>query len=217
MYTHTTEHVKYCVMHPDCQVTVIADPLLTVSLPPHLTAWTGMDALTHAIEAYSVDSFHPMCDGIALESMRMITESLPLAVTDGENLEARSQMLVASSMAAVAFQKGLGAVHGLSEPIGAVYDTQHGLTNAVLLPYVLRANRNAIEPKCELIARYLGLPGASVDGYQAVLDWVDSMCERLEIPSSLKEIGKFYRLCYMYTSCSCTLCYMYTIYTAVQY
>ena len=130
-----------------------------------------------------------MCDGIALESIRLIAEWLPVAFADGKNLEARSHMLVASSMAAVAFQKGLGAVHGLSEPIGAVYDTQHGLTNAVLLPYVLRANQHAIEAKCELIARYLALPGAPGNEYGAVLDWVESLCNQLEIPHSLKEIG----------------------------
>jgi len=197
MITDTQELVKVCVTHPACDITVLADPLLTVSLPPHLTAWTGMDALTHALEAYFVAEYHPMCDGIALEAMRLIDAWLPKAVADGTDVEARSNMMAASSMAAVAFQKGLGAVHGLSEPIGAVADTQHGLTNAIVLPHVLRANRPAVRDKCDLAARYLGLPppppayGAPGDapGFEAVCCWVDRLLTQLDVPGSLADIG----------------------------
>jgi alcohol dehydrogenase class IV len=194
MYTDTTAKIKLCVAHADCTVTAIVDPLLTLSLPANLTAWTGMDALTHAIEAFSVDSFHPMCDGIALQSLLMIDKWLPIAYADGANVEARAQMLTASSMAAVAFQKGLGATHGLSEPIGAVFNTQHGLTNAIVLPHVLRANRPAIEAKCDLLARYLNLPPAPAGygaggGFGAVCFWVDTMSTELNIPASLADIG----------------------------
>jgi alcohol dehydrogenase class IV len=199
MVTDTSAHVKWCVAHPTMSLTVIADPELTLSLPPHLTAWTGMDALTHALEAYCVDSYHPQCDGIALESLRMVHEWLPVAFADGSNIQARSQMQAASMMAAVAFQKGLGAVHGISEPIGAVHNTQHGLTNAVLLPHVLRVNRPAIESKCDTVAQALSLPsppasynapGADGDsGFYRVCYWVDSMCARLKIPRDLAAVG----------------------------
>lgn len=194
MYTDTTSKIKLCVAHTDCRVSAVVDPMLTLSLPANLTAWTGMDALTHAIEALSVDSFHPMCDGIALQSLLMIDKWLPVAYADGNNIEARAQMLTASSMAAVAFQKGLGATHGLSEPIGAVFDTQHGLTNAIVLPHVLRANRLAIDNKCDLLARYLNLAPAPAEygatgGFGAVCYWVDSMSLKLNIPTSLAEIG----------------------------
>ena len=174
---------------------MVADPNTTLTLPPKLTAWTGMDALTHAIEALSVDCYHPMCDGIALEALRLIQAWLPTAVADGSNLDARAHMLAASSMAAVAFQKGLGATHGLSEPIGAVHNSQHGLTNAIILPHVLRANRAAIELKCELIANYLALPPPPAGycegdgGYERVCAWVDAISEIIEIPTSLAEIG----------------------------
>mmetsp|Transcript_31128 Transcript_31128/g.104014 ORF Transcript_31128/g.104014 Transcript_31128/m.104014 type:complete len:302 (-) Transcript_31128:53-958(-) len=197
MYTDTSRRVKFCVAHPGCtaQIHVIADPLLTLSLPPTLTAWTGMDAVTHAIEALSVDSYHPMCDGIALESLRLMHTWLPPAVADGSDVAARSHMLAASAMAAVAFQKGLGAVHGLSEPVGAVHNSQHGLTNAILLPHVLRANRAAIEPKMDLAATYLGLPPpppgyATTDGgFERVAAWLDTLAEQLQIPATLAEIG----------------------------
>eukprot|EP00929_Paragymnodinium_shiwhaense_P056787 TRINITY_DN28435_c0_g1_i1.p1 TRINITY_DN28435_c0_g1~~TRINITY_DN28435_c0_g1_i1.p1 ORF type:complete len:433 (-),score=24.12 TRINITY_DN28435_c0_g1_i1:221-1519(-) len=195
MYTDTTRGVKICATHPDFNLSVIADPYLTKSMPPHITAWTGMDALTHAIEAYSVPEFHPMCDGIAVEALQLMKEWLPLAVREGENLEARSNMMAASSMAAVAFQKGLGAVHGLSEPIGAVYNTQHGLTNAMILPHVLRRNRPMIESKITKLARCLSLetPPASYHpaptGFEAVAYWIDSLLQEFRIPHTLEEIG----------------------------
>jgi alcohol dehydrogenase class IV len=190
MYTDSSKHVKFCVSHADCKLTAVLDPELTRTLPANLTAWTGMDALTHALEALSVDSYHPMCDAIALESMRLIQLWLPVAYKDGNNMEARTQMLAASSMAAVAFQKGLGAAHGLSEPIGAVHDTHHGLTNAVLLPYVLHLNRPVIEAKCEHVARYLDLPRTSSgSGFDAVAAWVEKLSNELDVPKSLADIG----------------------------
>ena len=203
MVTDTTKKIKICVAHPDLVTHVVMDPKLTLTLPATLTAWTGMDALTHALEALSVDMYHPMCDGIALEALRLIQTWLPVAFREGStSLEARSQMLAASCMAAVAFQKGLGATHGLSEPIGAVHNTQHGLTNAIVLPVVLRANRKAIESKMELVSRYLSLPqppasylggssgGHNKDGgFERVCFWVDSLSEALNIPTSLRSIG----------------------------
>jgi len=198
MYTDTAAGIKRCACHPACAVTVLADPELTLSLPPHLTAWTGMDALTHALEALFVDAYHPMCDAVAIEAARAVRDWLGAAYArGGTDVEARSQMMAASSMAAVAFQKGLGATHGLSEPLGAVYDVQHGLANAVLLPYVLVLNRHAIEGKCALLARALQLPtggagggdGGDAAAFDAVLDWVLALGAELRIPRSLAEIG----------------------------
>jgi len=188
MYTVTADGEKACVAHPECVVEAILDPELTLSLPSHLTAYTGMDALTHAIEALCVDMYHPMCDGISLEAIRIIYEFLPKAYYHGDDIEARSQMLTGSAMAAVAFQKGLGAVHGLSEPIGAVFDTQHGLANAVILPYVMMANRDIIGHKCELIASYLNLPG-SESGFEKVMKLVIDMRTLLKIPNTLNDLG----------------------------
>ncbi len=165
---------------------VIADPAITTGLPPHVTAATGMDALSHNLEAYSSPLYHPMGDGIALEGMRLVKEWLPAAVSDGNNLEARAHMLIASSMGATAFQKGLGAMHSLSHPCSSVLHTHHGLTNAVVMPYVLVFNRAAIEDKMAALARFLDLPKPSFDG---VLDWVMSLREDIGIPNTLKDIG----------------------------
>jgi len=165
---------------------VIGDPALTVGLPPSLTAATGMDALSHCLEAYCVPDYDPMADGMALEGMRMIAEWLPAAVADGSNLEARAHMLAAAMIGAAAFRKGLGAMHALSHPIGAMYDTHHGLTNAVLMPYVLGFNRMGIEPKMERLARFLALPSPSFD---AIMTWVLDLRRRLGIPQTLTEIG----------------------------
>jgi alcohol dehydrogenase class IV len=160
--------------------------MLTVGLPPHLTAATGMDALSHCLEAYCVPDYDPMADGMALEGMRLIAEWLPAAVSDGGNLEARTQMLAAAMIGAAAFRKGLGAMHALSHPIGAIYDTHHGLTNAVLMPYVLMFNRAAIEAKMERLARLLALPAPSFD---AVLTWILDLRRQLAIPHGLAAIG----------------------------
>src|SRR5215468_1072149 len=165
---------------------VIGDPALTVGLPPHLTAATGMDALSHCLEAYCVPDYDPMADGMALEGMRLIAEWLPVAVSDGGNLEARTQMLAAAMIGAAAFRKGLGAMHALSHPIGAIYDTHHGLTNAVLMPYVLLFNRTALGAKMERLARFLGLSAPTFD---AVLTWILDLRRQLGIPHDLAAIG----------------------------
>lgn len=179
--------VKVIIFHPRMMpATVIADPELTLGLPTKITAATGMDALTHCIEAYSVPIFHPMADGIALNGMHLIQHALPVACQDGSNVEARSKMLSAASMGAVAFQKGLGGVHAIAHAVGGLYDTHHGLTNAVLLPYVLSFNRDAIEEKVPLLAQTLNLPRHNFAG---VLDWVQEFREDLCIPASLSEIG----------------------------
>lgn len=165
---------------------VILDAELTVGLPPKITAATGMDALSHNLEAYCSPFFHPMAAGIALEGMRLVKEYLPQVVADGSDLQARQQMLVASSMGATAFQGGLGAMHALAHPLGALYDVHHGLLNAILMPYVLKANQEAVAPRLEALARYLGLPQT---GAGAVLDWVLALRQTVGIPHTLAEIG----------------------------
>ena len=152
-----------------CPRIVIADPETTVGLPPFLTAATGFDALAHCFEAYCAPGFHPLSDGIALEGLRLIKEYLPRAYRNGADIEARSRMLAAASMGATAFQKGLGAVHSISHPIGALYDTHHGLTNGVVLPYVMEFNRGAIEERMKLLARFLDLQKPGFDG---VMEWM---------------------------------------------
>jgi alcohol dehydrogenase class IV len=165
---------------------VIADPALTLGLPANLTAWTGMDAFAHCLEAYLAPGFHPYADGIALEGMRLIKRNLPAAHADGADLAARAAMLAASQMGSTAFQKGLGAIHSLSHPIGAAYDTHHGLTNAVVMPYVLAFNRAAITEKAAHIARVLDLARPGFDG---LLDFVLDLRRRLGIPATIAALG----------------------------
>ncbi len=185
--TDEATHVKKIIFHPKMMPgIVISDPELTVGLPPHVTAATGIDAYVHSFEAYCAPGFHPMAEGIALEGMRLVKEYLPRAFKDGKDIEARGQMLAAASMGAAAFQKGLGGVHALAHPIGAVYDTHHGLTNAVLLPYVMVHNKAAIADRMNLLARVLDLPGG---GFDAVLKWTLDFRAALKIPHTLKEIG----------------------------
>jgi alcohol dehydrogenase class IV len=180
------EQVKKIIFHPKMLPgIVIMDPELTVGLPPHVTAATGMDALSHCIEAYCAPGFHPMADGIAAEGVKLIREWLPKAMEDGADIDARGHMLVAASMGATAFQKGLGGMHALSHPIGALFGSHHGLTNAVLMPYVLAFNRPAIEERIVRLAGYVGLQRASFDAF---LDWVVETRERLGIPHSLAEL-----------------------------
>lgn len=169
-------------MLPGC---VILDPELTVGLPAGLTAATGMDALSHNLEAFCSPVFHPMAEGIAVEGIRLIKEYLPSVVEDGSKLAAREQMLVASSMGATAFQRGLGGMHALAHPLGAIYDVHHGMLNAILMPYVLVANRDAIAKPIERLARYLDLP-ADMDGF---LQWVLDFRSQLGIPENLAAIG----------------------------
>ena len=181
------EPVKRIIFHPAMMPgRVILDPVLTVGLPTPLTAAVGMDALSHCLEAFSSPVFHPLAQGIALEGMRLVREALPAAVADGTDLAARARMQVAASMGSTAFQKGLGAMHSLSHPCGAVLDTHHGLTNAVVMPYVLDFNRPAIEDRMAALARYLDLPDPTFD---AVLDWVLGLRERIGIPHTLADIG----------------------------
>jgi alcohol dehydrogenase class IV len=185
--TDIADHTKKIIFHPRMMPgIVIEDPELTVGLPPKVTAATGMDALSHCLEAYCSPFYHPLAEGIAVEGMRLIKEWLPVAVRDGKNIEARSHMLIASSMGATAFQKGLGAMHSLSHPCGANLNTHHGLTNAVVMPYVLVWNRHAIEEKLARLAAYLGLEQHSFGG---VLDWVLDMRRAIGIPNTLADIG----------------------------
>src|SRR5215213_8437597 len=158
--THPQTHEKKIIFHPALMPKVaILDPEVTVGLSPKLTAATGMDALAHCLEAYCAPSWHPLAEGIAVEGIRLVKDALPRAYAQGGDLDARGRMLAAAAMGATAFQKGLGAVHSLSHPIGAIYDTHHGMTNAVVMPYVLVFNRPAIEPKIERLAAWLGIAG----------------------------------------------------------
>ena len=178
---------KKIIFHPRMlPAIVISDPELTLGLPPQLTAATGMDALAHSLEAYCAPGLHPMADGIALEGLRLVRDWLPTAVADGANLEARAYMMAAASMGAVAFQKGLGAIHALSHPLGAVFDVHHGLANAVVMPYVLAFNREAIADRLARLARYLDLAEPSFD---AVMDWVLSLRTEIGIPDTLADLG----------------------------
>jgi alcohol dehydrogenase class IV len=165
---------------------VILDPELTIGLPAGVTAATGMDALSHNLEAYCSPLFHPMAEAIGLEGMRLIKAYLPRAVADGNDLEARLKMLVASSMGATAFQRGLGAMHALAHPLGALYDAHHGTLNAVLMPYVLKANRTSIEDRMDVLARYLQLPTPGFDG---VMEWVLTLRSDMGIAHTLAELG----------------------------
>ena len=185
--TNEKTHTKTIIFHPKMMPgIVICDPALVVGLPPHLTAATGMDALAHCLEAYCAPGFHPLADGIAVEGMRLIKDWLPVAVREGANLTARSHMMAAAAMGATAFQKGLGAIHSLSHPVGAVYDTHHGLTNAVFMPYVLVFNRPAIEEKIIRLARYLGFAKPS---FESVLEWTLTLRKEFNIPHTAKELG----------------------------
>ena len=185
--TREDTHEKCIVFHPRMLPgQVIADPELTLGLPANLTAWTGIDALSHSLEALCAPGFAPMADGIATEAIRLIHRWLPVAVEDGRNLVARSYMLAAASMGAVAFQKGLGAMHALAHPIGGLLDRHHGLTIAIVMPYVLVANRPAIEQQVGQLARVLGLAQADFDG---LLGWIMELRRDLEIPDDLSALG----------------------------
>ena len=180
-------HQKKIIFHPQMMPrVVIADAELTVGLPPAITAATGIDAFVHCFEAFCAPGFHPLADGIALEGMRLIHRFLPRAYADGRDIEARAQMLAAASMGATAFQKGLGGVHAIAHPVGSWFNTHHGLTNAVILPYIMTFNRNAIADKTDVIARVLDLPVRGFDGFLA---WVLAMRRELGIPHSLAAIG----------------------------
>jgi alcohol dehydrogenase class IV len=180
--------VKNIIFHPKFLPSiVILDPLLTIELPPKITAATGMDALAHNLEAYCAPSFHPMADGIALEGMRLIKDWLLEAVNNGSSIEARMSMLTAASMGSTAFQKGLGAIHSLSHPVNALNNIHHGLSNAIFMPYVLTFNRDVIENKITKVSEYLKINEKSFDGF---LDWILDLRKKLDIPHKLSDVIK---------------------------
>ncbi len=184
--TNSETHTKKVIFHPKFLPAVtICDPELTVGMPKVITAGTGMDAFAHCVEAYSSPFYHPMSAGIALEGLRLVKEYLPRAYKDGADIEARAHMMSAAAMGAVAFQKGLGAIHSLSHPVGAIYNTHHGMTNAVVMPPVLRFNRPAIEDKIGMAAAYLGISG----GFDGFYDYVLKLREELGVPDKLSALG----------------------------
>ncbi|MFM2277799.1 MAG: hypothetical protein RLZZ444_30 [Pseudomonadota bacterium] len=184
--TNSETHTKKIIFHPKFLPSVtICDPELTVGMPKTITAGTGMDAFAHCLEAFSSPFYHPMSQGIALEGMRLVKDYLPRAYQDGTDIEARTNMMSAAAMGAVAFQKGLGAIHSLSHPVGAMYHTHHGTTNAVVMPPVLRFNRPAIEDKLASAAAYLGISG----GFNGFYDFVLKLREDLGIPDKLSALG----------------------------
>jgi alcohol dehydrogenase len=181
--TNEKTHTKKIIFHPLMLPKItICDPELTVGMPPIITAGTGMDAFSHALEAYCVPSYHALADGIAVEGVRLVKENLVTAVKDGSNLEARAHMMAAAAAGATAFQKGLGAIHALSHPVGALYNTHHGLTNAVFAPYVLAFNRKAIEDKIKRLAAYIGLK----PNFRAFMDFVLETREQCGVPHTLQ-------------------------------
>ena len=178
--------VKKIIFHPKFLPSiVILDPLLTISLPPDITAATGMDALAHNFEAYCAPGYHPMADGIALEGIRIINNWLLAAVEDGSNVEARMNMLTAASMGSTAFQKGLGAIHSLSHPVNALNNIHHGLSNAIFMPYVLTFNKDVIEKKIIKICEYLEFQNKTFDEF---LNWTLSLRKKLNIPHKLSDV-----------------------------
>ena len=190
--TNSKTHKKKIIFHPKLLPAVtICDPELTVGMPRFITAGTGMDAFAHCLEAYSSPFYHPMSQGIALEGMRLVLENLPKVYANPNDMEARAHMMSAAAMGAVAFQKGLGAIHSLSHPIGAVYGTHHGTTNAVVMPMVLDFNRSAIEDRIVRAAAYLGIDGGFAGFHATVMD----LRAQLNIPENLSAMGvEFARL-----------------------
>ena len=177
--------IKKIIFHPKMLPSiVILDPVLTVDLSPRLTAATGMDALAHNLEAFCAPGFHPMADGIAIEGMKLIKESLLVAVKNGKDLKARLDLLAAASMGSTAFQKGLGAIHSLSHPVNAQFNIHHGLSNAIFMPYVLTFNKNVIENKIITICDYLNLK----KNFQSFLDWILDLRKKLNIPHKLSDV-----------------------------
>lgn len=180
--TDTASQTKKVIFHPKMMPSiVICDPALTVDLPPYITAGTGMDALAHCLEAYCAPAYHPLAEGIAVEGMRLVFGNLRRVIIDGTDLEARGHMMSAAAMGATAFQKGLGAIHALSHPVGALYDTHHGMTNAVFMPYVLTFNRQAIESKIERLAAWLDISG----GFDGFVDAIRTLRRDIGVPDTL--------------------------------
>ena len=186
VFTNEETKEKKIIFHPKMMPSiVILDPNLTIALPPNLTAFTGMDVLAHCLEAYCSPFFHPLSQGIALEGISIVKEYLVKAFNNPNDIESRSNMLVGSAMGSTAFQKGLGAIHSLSHPVGAIYNTHHGLTNAVFMPYVLVKNKNDIEEKVIAISRYINLKQYTFDSF---LEWILQLRKDLLIPHTLKEL-----------------------------
>jgi alcohol dehydrogenase class IV len=187
MVTHSAKGMKFCIWHPGLKPSLaLLDPELTVGLPSDLTAWTGADALIHAVEAYMVPGFHPLCDAVALEALSLITKWLPVAVSDPANLAARGGMLTGSCLAGIAFLKGLGMVHAISHMVGAEYNTHHGLTNAIVLPVVLRFNLEGQDEKVKRMADAMSLGDSTVEGF---ISDINAMLDQIGIPTSLSAIG----------------------------
>ena len=185
--TDERTHTKRIIFHPKMMPrVVICDPEITVGMPARITAGTGMDALSHCLEAYCAQGFHPMADGIAVEGMRLIASALPRVMRAPTDIEARGHMMAAAAMGATAFQKGLGGMHALAHPIGALHDTHHGMTNATLMPYVLQFNRSAIEERITRLAAYLGLASP---GFDSFLQWVVQLRREVGVPNTLPELG----------------------------
>ena len=187
MVTDTDKGMKFCICHPGLRPSIaVLDPELTIGLPKTLTAWTGADAMIHAIEGYCVPGFHPLCDGAALQSLTLVSDNLTLAVDEPDNIKARGAMLVASCLGGIAFLKGLGLVHAISHMVGAEFDTHHGLTNAIVLPVVTRYNFPELEGKVQRISSAMHYEDISVEAFISNLD---EILDRIEIPKSLDEIG----------------------------
>ena len=187
MITDTVRKMKWCIWHADLKPAfAVLDPEITLGLPVKLTAWTGVDAMVHAIEAYCVPGFNPLCDGLALEGLRLVGRWLPVAVAEPSNLEARGAMLAGSCLSGIAFLKGLGLVHAISHMVGAEYDTQHGLTNAVVLPAALRHNAPALADKIEPLSQAMGLRDTSFEAFYA---HVCVILDQVGIPKTLTDIG----------------------------
>ena len=185
--SHDDTHDKKIIFHPAMLPAVaLCDPALSVGLPPHLTAATGFDALVHCLEAFFAPGFHPMADGIALRGLYLVATNLLQAVENGTDIEARSQMMAAASMGATAFQKGLGGIHAISHAVGAAYDTHHGLTNAIVTPYVLQANKDVVREPMQHIGRALGLGDG---GFEAVFETLIELRDKVGIPNTLADLG----------------------------
>ena len=186
VFLNEENHKKKIIFHPEMLPQIaILDPSLTLNLPKSITAGTGMDALAHCIEAYSSPFYHPMAEGTALEGLRLVKENIQEVYHNGNNVEARSHMLVASMMGAAAFQKGLGAIHSITHPVNSLYKTHHGTTNGTVMPFVLNYNRSTIEEKFTRLANFLDIK----NGFEGIVDWIIELKKEMEIPETLKDMG----------------------------
>ena len=186
VFLNEENHKKKIIFHPKMLPQIaILDPSLTLNLPKSITAGTGMDALAHCIEAYSSPFYHPMAEGTALEGLRLVKENIQEVYHNGNNVEARSHMLVASMMGAAAFQKGLGAIHSITHPVNSLYKTHHGTTNGTVMPFVLNYNRSTIEEKFTRLANFLDIK----NGFDGIVDWIIELKKEMEIPETLKDMG----------------------------